>query len=104
MDMPQSGRFIFDNGRNQPQHHPIYYYKKLKKIYKKVGIEGAKIHTLRHAFASHLIMERVDPRTVQEYLGNSTIQVNEKYFHRSKSHKHEAIKALNSIAEDETKG
>jgi len=103
MDTPQAGRFVFDNGHNQPLHHPIYYYKELQKIHKKAGIEDANLHTLRHTFASHLIMQGVDPRTVQEYLGHSTIQVTEKYSHLSKSHKREAIEALGFIAEDETK-
>ena len=103
MDMPQAGRFVFDSGHNQPLHHPIYYYKELQKIYKKTGTEGANLHTLRHSFASHVIMKGVDPRTVQEYLGHSSIQVTEKYSHLSKSHKREAIKVLDFIAEDETK-
>jgi len=103
MDMPQAGRFIFDDGQNHPLHHPIYYYKEVMKVYKKAGIEGANLHTLRHTFASHLIMEGVDPRTVQEYLGHHSIQVTEKYSHLSKSHKREAIEALSFIAKDETK-
>jgi integrase len=103
MDMPQAGRFILDNGNNQPLHHPIYYYKELQKVYKKAGIEEANLHTLRHTFASHLIMQGVDPRTVQEYLGHSTIQVTEKYSHLSKSHKREAIKVMSFISDDETK-
>lgn len=103
MDLSQAGRFVFDNGQNRPLYYPIYYYKKLKKICKRAGIKGVNLHTLRHTFASHLIMKGVDPRTVQEYLGHSTIQVTEKYSHLSKSHKRDAIEALNFIAESETK-
>jgi integrase len=102
LDMPQAGRFVFDDGCNRPQHHPNTYYKELMKVYKKAGIEGANLHTLRHTFASHLIMKGVDPRTVQEYLGHSSIQVTEKYSHLSKSHKREAINVLN-FSEVETK-
>jgi integrase len=65
---------------------------------RKVRFGGANLHTLRHTFASHLIMKGVDPRTVQEYMGHSTIQVTEKYSHLSKSHKREAINVL-SFAE-----
>lgn len=103
LDMPQAGRFVLDNGNNQPLHHQGTYLKMLKRIYKKAGIEGANLHTLRHTFASHLIMKGVDPRTVQEYLGHSTIQITEKYSHLSKSHKREAIKILSFPAEVETK-
>ncbi len=71
-------------------------------MYRKAGIEGVNLHTLRHTFANNLIMQGVDPRTVREYLGHSTIQVTEKYSHLSKSHKREAIKVLSFISEDET--
>jgi len=103
LDMPQAGRFVFDNGKDQPLHHPNTYYKEIMKIYKKAGIEGANLHTLRHTFASHLIMKGVDPRTVQEYLGHSSIQITEKYSHLSKSHKREAINVLSFGGEVETK-
>ena len=84
-------------------HHPNTYYKELTKVYKKAGIEGASLHTLCHTFASHLIMKGVDPRTVQEYLGHSSLQITEKYSHLSKSHKQEAINVLNFTDEVETK-
>jgi len=48
-------------------------------------------------------MKGVDPRTVQEYLGHSTIQITEKYSHLSKNHKREAIKILSFACEVETK-
>ena len=102
MDMPQAGRFVFDDSQNRPLHTPNAYYKMIMRVYKKAGIEQANLHTLRHSFASHLIMKGVDPRTVQEYLGHSTIQITEKYSHLSKSHKREAIKILNFSGEIET--
>jgi len=64
------------------------------KIYKTAGITGANLRTLRHTFTSHLIMKGVDPRTVQKYLGHSSIQITEKYPHLSKNHKREAINVL----------
>jgi len=73
------------------------------RLYKKAGLEGANMHTLKHSFASHLFMKGVDPRTVQEYLGHSTIQVTERYSHLSKSHKREAIEVLCFARQRETK-
>ncbi|MGB7060984.1 MAG: hypothetical protein WBF13_01355 [Candidatus Zixiibacteriota bacterium] len=43
-----------------------------------------------------------ESRTVQEYLGHSTIQVTEKYSHLSQSHKREAIEVLNFSRNIET--
>jgi site-specific recombinase XerD len=48
-------------------------------------------------------MKGIDPRTVQEYLGHSSLQITEKYSHLSKSHKQEAINVLNFNDEVETK-
>ncbi|MGB8658076.1 MAG: tyrosine-type recombinase/integrase [Candidatus Zixiibacteriota bacterium] len=47
LDMPQVGRFVFDDGQNRPLHHPDTYYKQLMRIYKKAGIQGANLHALR---------------------------------------------------------
>jgi integrase len=103
MDSPQVGRFVFDNGRNQPLYIPNSYYREIAKIYRKADIEDANMHTLRHTFASYLIMQGVDARTVQEYLGHSTLQVTEKYAHLSKNHKHQAVEVLNFSTGIETK-
>jgi site-specific recombinase XerD len=75
----------------------------IMKVYKKAGIQGTNLHTLRHTFASHLIMKGVDPRTVQEYLGHSSLQITEKYSHLSKSHRRGAINVLSFGAPIETK-
>ena len=94
IDMLQAGRFVFDNSHDQLLYHPNAYYKEIVKIYKRAGIKGANLHTLRHTFVSHRIMKGVDPRTVQEYLGHSSIQITEKYSHLSKSYKRDAINVL----------
>ena len=91
MDMPQAGRFVFDSGHNQPLCQPYSYCGEVAKLYRKAGIEGAKMHTFRNTFASQLIMKRVDLRMVQAFLKHSTIQVTEKYSHLSKSHKRDTI-------------
>lgn len=101
--MPQVGRFVFDNGNNDSLYQPNRFLKKLKKISKRAEIREVNLHTLRRTFASHLIMKGVDPRTVQEYPGHSSIQVTEKYFHLSKRHKFQAIQILNFNSQDGTK-
>jgi integrase len=54
-------------------------------------------HTLRHTFASRLVMAGVDLRTVQELGGWRTIGMVERYSHLSPQHKAQAIERLSSF-------
>ncbi|MEQ1845373.1 MAG: site-specific integrase [Nitrospira sp.] len=57
---------------------------------------GVSLHTLRHTFASNLVMAGVDLKTVQEYGGWSDLSLVQRYSHLSASHK---AKAIETIAE-----
>ena len=58
---------------------------------KRAGIEGVTWHTLRHTFASRLVMAGVDIRTVQELMGHSTITMTMRYAHLSPTHLRAAV-------------
>jgi len=51
-------------------------------------------HTLRHTFASRLVMAGVDLRTVQELGGWRSLALVERYSHLSPQHKAKAIERL----------
>lgn len=57
---------------------------KFKKYLKKSGIKGWEsfnVHTLRHTFASHLVMEGTDLYTVSKLLGHSSVAITQMYAH-----------------------
>jgi site-specific recombinase XerD len=63
------------------------------------ALEQAKIknvtwHTLRHTFASRLVMGGVDLKTVQELMGHKTIAMTARYAHLAPTHKLQALETL----------
>jgi len=71
------------------------YRLQLIKIAKKANIENlTKLHSLRHTFASHLVMNGVDLPTVQKLMGHSDIQTTMIYAHLSADHLIEAVDKL----------
>jgi len=94
MDLPQRGKYVFDNGHDQLLHPEYWFGRRFKKILRNAGIKNACLHTLRHTFASYLVMSGVDLRTVQGLMGHSTITVTERYSHLSPDHRSRAVQVL----------
>lgn len=85
------GEYVFVNEDGEP-------YKSIGSIFKRAckraNISGVAPHTLRHTFASRLVMAGVDLRTVQELGGWQTIAMVERYAHLSPAHKAQAVERI----------
>ncbi len=58
------------------------------------GLDKFVFHDLRHTFASNLVMNGVDIKTVQELLGHKSIMMTMRYSHPTPDHKKQAVNSL----------
>jgi site-specific recombinase XerD len=69
--------------------------KRLIILARKCGLQNVtKLHTLRHTFASHLVMNGIDLPTVKKLLGHTDIKTTMIYSHLAEEHVDKAVEIL----------
>jgi len=66
----------------------------VRRVSRRIGLPAIGPHTLRHTFASRLVMAGVDLPTVQQLMGHKSIAMTMRYAHLSPDHKRAAMELL----------
>ncbi len=75
--------FLFPSRGRSGHLTRVRFYQILQGLAVRAGIDPARVtpHTLRHAFATHLLAHGADLRAIQEMLGHADISTTEIYTH-----------------------
>ncbi len=77
---------LLTNRKNGPLTR-LVVWQTIKRLAKRAGItKKLSPHTLRHSFATHLLENGADLRSVQELLGHASITTTQLYTHLSRAH------------------
>ncbi|MCX7654068.1 MAG: tyrosine-type recombinase/integrase [Fervidobacterium sp.] len=87
-------KIYFVENKGKPVH-PSTVFRIVKRAAKRAGItKHIHPHTLRHSFATHLIMNNVNVKIVQELLGHANLSTTSIYLHVADKEKFDAVKKL----------
>ncbi len=80
-----------------PGVDPMRLTDNTRHLFKRLGIEGASFHSLRHTAASWLVMQGVNLYAVSTRLGHKTPSMTQRYAHLSPGYMQEAAGKLDSV-------
>lgn len=97
---PQHQDIVFLN-RNGKQLSRVMIFTIVKQLCEKTNIKKqVSPHTFRHSFATHLLENGADLRTIQLLLGHENITTTEIYTHLDHKHLREAMEKFHPRAQD----
>jgi site-specific recombinase XerD len=97
----QPKEWLFPGGNNHTYSKPIttkVAWQACRQAAKRCGLEKkVHPHVLRHCFATHLLDDGTDLRTIQLLLGHSSLEQTARYLHVSKRHLSAAVSPLETL-------
>jgi len=102
----QPREWLFPGGINHRYSTPITTkvpWQACQRAAKRCGLEKkVHPHVLRHCFATHLLDDGTDLRTIQLLLGHSSLEQTARYLHVSKRHLSAAVSPLDALFPNKT--
>lgn len=92
--LPRRDSYVFPAARGGREQHLL---RRLKRVAKRAGVEGATLHRFRHTYATRLLEQGVDVVTVQRLLGHSDLETTQRYLNPDVERKREAVARLDSL-------
>lgn len=98
--VPKDSRFLFPSGKGHFTR--VRLYQLVKAVAARAGIDPQRIspHVLRHAFATHMLANGADLRTLQTLLGHADISTTERYTHIDSGRLVSTVQRLHPLGED----
>ena len=70
----------------------------LGRVVKKAGItKKLSVHTLRHAYATHLLEQGVNIRVIQRYMGHKSLETTMRYLHLTRKGQEDAYQIIDAF-------
>lgn len=90
-NMSKKTKYVFNSPEGHKLNQNNLQKRHFRKIAEKLKLKNATIHTLRHTFASHLVMKGCDLLTVSKLLGHADIKTTMIYSHIAPDHLQSAV-------------
>ncbi|MEW9920724.1 site-specific tyrosine recombinase XerD [Marimonas sp. MJW-29] len=100
-----ASRFLFPSGGKSGHLTRHRFYLLIKEFAVAAGVEPSKVtpHTLRHAFATHLLANGADLRAIQTMLGHADVATTEIYTHVLEERLSELVLERHPLAKEGTR-
>ncbi len=98
--VPKDSRYLFPSGKGHVTR--AWLYQLVKAVAARAGIDPQRVspHVLRHAFATHMLANGADLRTLQTLLGHADISTTERYTHIDSGRLVSTVQRLHPLGED----